>query len=216
VIVVIFLVATAVSAITTIAAFESKPPRLAIAYIAKPLTTVLIILFALLRSGGSLDGYSGWIVAGLAFSLAGDIFLMLPKDAFLPGLLSFLVTHVCYLTAFTQPGSLFTPLIPFLPIAILAGGALIWLWPGVRPKLRIPVFVYVVLLAAMTGQGIARAMTLSSVLTLAAAVGSVLFLCSDTLLAVNRFRKPLAHHQALVLSTYFLGQWLIAFSIAPW
>ena len=45
-----------------------------------------------------------------------------------------------------------------------------------------------------------------------AAAGAVLFLASDSMLAIDRFRLPFKAAQALVLSTYWLGQWLIALS----
>ena len=41
------------------------------------------------------------LVTGLAFSLAGDVFLML-KGYFIPGLASFLVAHLCYIALFRQ------------------------------------------------------------------------------------------------------------------
>ncbi|MCD6285147.1 MAG: hypothetical protein J7M39_04450, partial [Anaerolineae bacterium] len=42
-----------------------------------------------------------WFVVALVFSLAGDIFLMLPDEKwFVPGLLAFLVGHLCYIVGF--------------------------------------------------------------------------------------------------------------------
>ena len=44
--------------------------------------------------------------------------------------------------------------------------------------------------------------------------GAVLFIISDSILALNRFREPFAVARVLNLSTYFAAQWLIAFSIS--
>lgn len=197
----------------TILAYEKTPVPLRLVFIFKPLTTFLVILYAISRCGFSPGPYGAWILAGLAFSLFGDVFLMLPKDAFLPGLLSFLLTHVCYLVAFERPGGLFSPVLPFVFVGLAAVAVASWLWSGIPAKLKIPVLVYVALLAAMTGQGIARALTIGGTPALAAAAGSLLFLSSDSLLAIDKFKKKLPHQQALVLSTYFLAQWLIAFSL---
>jgi uncharacterized membrane protein YhhN len=41
----------------------------------------------------------------------------------------------------------------------------------------------------------------------------VLFIVSDSALAVNRFRGQYQSAQALILSTYFAAQWLIARSV---
>jgi alkenylglycerophosphocholine/alkenylglycerophosphoethanolamine hydrolase len=43
--------------------------------------------------------------------------------------------------------------------------------------------------------------------------GAVLFTISDSALAVNRFRGRYQGAQALILSTYFAAQWLIARSV---
>jgi len=43
--------------------------------------------------------------------------------------------------------------------------------------------------------------------------GPVLFLISDGLLAINRFMRPFRVAQAVILTTYFTAQWLIALSV---
>jgi uncharacterized membrane protein YhhN len=68
-------------------------------YFFKPLTVVLICLTAIM-GGNGLPVYKMLIIGGLVCSLAGDIFLMLPSDRFLPGLIAFLFAHLCYITAF--------------------------------------------------------------------------------------------------------------------
>ncbi len=55
-------------------------------YIFKPLTTLLIIGLALLQDQEVSQTYRYLIVAGLVFSLTGDIFLELPTDRFIAGL----------------------------------------------------------------------------------------------------------------------------------
>src|SRR6185503_13370199 len=69
-------------------------------YLFKPLTVVLIMLIAFQSKHTTSPFYRQAIIAGLIFSLAGDIFLMLP-DRFIPGLVSFLFAHVFYIAAFT-------------------------------------------------------------------------------------------------------------------
>ncbi len=48
---------------------------------------------------------------------------------------------------------------------------------------------------------------------LLACAGAVLFVVSDSVLAVNRFRRPFAAAQAVVLGTHFSAQYLIALSV---
>ncbi len=85
------------SAISCIWFAYHEPRRLF--YLIKPLTMVLICLTAIL-GGNDLSVYKIMIIGGLVCSLAGDIFLMLPADRFLPGLIAFLFAQLCYITAF--------------------------------------------------------------------------------------------------------------------
>ena len=45
-----------------------------------------------------------WFVAALVLSLAGDVFLMLPKDLFVFGLGSFLLGHIAYIVGMHVDG----------------------------------------------------------------------------------------------------------------
>ncbi len=73
-------------------------------YACKPLATVLILWLALGAAAPGSSRYRWLVGAGLAASLAGDVFLMLPGDWFVFGLASFLLAHLCYVVAFA-PGS---------------------------------------------------------------------------------------------------------------
>ena len=77
-----------------------SPARRRWFYVFKPLTTTLILLAALLTPAFGSSPCAIFIAAGLGFSLAGDIFLMLSDKYFIWGLASFLVAHLCYIPAF--------------------------------------------------------------------------------------------------------------------
>src|SRR5207248_7365578 len=72
-------------------------------YVCKPAA-----LAALVVAGSVLHPYDGttrwWFVVALVFSLAGDVFLMLPRDLFVAGLASFLVGHVAYVVGLVAHG----------------------------------------------------------------------------------------------------------------
>jgi uncharacterized membrane protein YhhN len=182
-------------------------------YVFKPLTTTLILATACLAAVGVEPRYQWAIVIGLAFSLAGDVFLMLPGDRFIAGLVAFLLAHIAYIVAFTTGAPLGTAPWLLLPVALVAAVVLRVLWPGLG-RLKAPVTIYVVVIVVMTWTALARALALPSTATLVAAVGAVLFLASDAILALNRFGKPFRAGRALNLATYFAGQWLIALSVA--
>ena len=181
-------------------------------YLFKPLTTVLSLSLAVAPPVVTAPPYQGWIVLGLVFSLAGDIFLMLPQDRFIAGLVSFLGAHLCYIAAFAGEGGFRLHLISLLPFLLYAALLVGYLWPHLG-RLRGPVVVYAQAILLMGWQGVARWLELSSGPALLAALGAILFLISDSALAINRFARPFAQAQAVVLGTYFLAQWLIALSV---
>ena len=182
-------------------------------YVFKPLTTASIIALAAWPRPLTYPRYRTPILVGLVFSLFGDVFLMLPGDLFLPGLVSFAVTHVCYLLAFRSDIA-WAPRWPhFALFGAFALALLAALWPGVDPALRLPVVLYAALLAAMVAQATGRAAALGRHSAWLAAAGAVLFMGSDSLLALDRFRFPFEASRAVVLSTYFTAQWLVAMSV---
>jgi uncharacterized membrane protein YhhN len=62
----------------------------------------MVVLLAWLASIGGLQGYLIPFAFGLVFSLAGDVFLMLPKERFVGGLVSFLLAHIAYIIGFND------------------------------------------------------------------------------------------------------------------
>lgn len=182
-------------------------------YVCKPLATGLILALALALPDPVDGGYRTLIAAGLLFSLAGDVFLMLPRDRFVAGLASFLVAHLFYVAAFApRPPTLAAPLV--LAILLAYG---IWLmralWPHLG-RLRIPVLLYGAALLGMAWQAAERWAVLGGTPALLAAVGAGLFVVSDSVLAWRRFVRPVRRGEAVVLGTYFAAQWLIALSVA--
>jgi len=188
-------------------------------WIAKPLATLLIAAIVW-RADAAPPGYRRAILLGMAFSCIGDIALMLPFDAFVPGLIAFLLAHLCYIVAFRagfRAGR--GLLIAAALLAVFAGINLAGLWPLLPNDLRIPVVVYVAVLALMATLALARAWAKNaatpSVPTSArwAAIGAVLFVISDSVLAWDRFGGGLPAATLCVLSTYYAAQYCIARSV---
>ena len=182
-------------------------------FVFKPLATLGIITYAW-RRGADRPYRRRWVLAGLWFSLGGDVALLWPQQGFLPGLVSFLIAHLCYLVAFTRGVRLAASPAPFVFYAGVAGAILALLWPGVPGPLRAPVLAYVVCLAAMGAQAAVlwrRGEPRGAVL----AAGGALFVASDAILATNRFATPLPTASLLILATYWSAQWCIASWLAP-
>lgn len=182
-------------------------------YAFKPLATLLILALALFLPPARPD-YQWAIAAGLALSTAGDVFLMLPRDRFVAGLASFLLAHLCYLRAFSIEVPFGAGLLLWLPFFAAGGMVVALVWPGLKPALRGPVVVYVIVIAAMAGQATGRWYASGSAVALAAAVGAGLFVVSDAVLAIDRFRWPFRAARAVTLATYWAAQLLIAISVS--
>lgn len=182
-------------------------------YAFKPLATLLILALALLLPPAHA-AYQWAIAAGLLFSTAGDVFLMLPRDRFVAGLASFLIAHLCYAWAFGMGVPLAANPLLWLPYFAVGGGVVALIWPGLKPALRGPVVAYVIVIAVMASQAAERWHAMGSGVALAAAIGAGLFVVSDGVLAVDRFRWPFRAARAVTLATYWAAQLLIAISVS--
>jgi uncharacterized membrane protein YhhN len=204
-------VAIAVSAALTIVA-AGRPRRTAF-YVLKPLTTLLIIGLALTQHAGLYlePFYRPLVAAGLIFSLVGDVLLMLPRDRFVAGLVAFLFAHLLYIGAFTFDGVRVTGWI-LVPLAAYAVVLLRILLPHVAARLKAPVVVYAVVLLGMAWTAAERGAAGMPGGAWAAA-GALLFVASDSALAINRFARRFSGADVVVLGTYFAAQTLIALSI---
>lgn len=180
-------------------------------YLLKPGTMLLIIALAWSRADLHA-AYDRLILAGLVASVAGDIFLMRP-DRFLQGLVAFFAAHLLYLTAFTTAAPLVLRLTDALEVAWLTTIGLTFyhaLRTGVAKKggrgLLLPVALYIVVISLMFWRAMASGVPW-------AAAGAACFYLSDTLLAINRFARPLPYADHGVMATYYLAQTLIALTV---
>ncbi len=207
---------TAVCASVAIAASLLGPAYAAAHFVFKPLTTLLVIAHAWPR-GADSPRQQRFVRIGLVLSLVGDVFLLWPKEGFLPGLVSFLLAHLAYIAAFCVPARLAARPLLFVAYGAIAALILSQLWPGVPGALRAPVLGYVVCLATMAAQAAAWWRTavgsVAERYARAAAIGGLLFMASDSLLAINKFALPLPFASLWILATYWAAQWCIASSL---
>lgn len=189
-----------------------SPAWLWLHWIAKPLATAWIFALAWRTRPAVSVRYRRCVLAGIACSLAGDVFLMLPGDWFVPGLLAFLVGHLCFIAALLGDSRFAVPAWPLLACLAYGAANLLMLWGAIAVPLRGPVIVYVAVLATMGGQAAARALRGDASARLAAR-GALVFMLSDSVLAWNRFRGPVPLASLWVLAAYYLALWWIARSV---
>ncbi|MER5734711.1 MULTISPECIES: lysoplasmalogenase [unclassified Streptomyces] len=162
--------------------------------VAKPLLMPLLAAYAATRGAPRL------LVAALLLGWGGDVFLLFDADwAFLVGMGSFALGHVCYLTLFGRRRT--SPALGAL-YALALAGTVVALWPDLPADLRIPVAGYSLLLTAMAYR--------ASALGVLAGTGGALFLLSDTLIATGIADWPqLPVPDFWVMLTYIAAQYLL-------
>ncbi len=161
------------------------------------------------------DGW-GWFALGIVFSLFGDVFLMLPEERFVPGLVSFLLAHLAYIVGFNLSRP---PLDPALFVLVLVVGLTgIRVYRRIRAgllargktRLQVPVMVYSTLMGVMLLSALMTLVRSEQEWGVSAALwvsaGAMLFFISDVLLAWNRFVAPVSQARIKVRITYHLGQ----------
>jgi uncharacterized membrane protein YhhN len=203
----VFLIVAAALAVGDWVAVQRRLPRLE--YVCKPLTVLALIGLALALD--PVEDGRGWFVIALAFSLAGDVFLMLPQDLFLPGLASFLLAHVAYIGGLVQLGTSVIGWVAGVAVVVaatrLVGGPIVQkVRFGPDSRMEGPVTAYLFAISAMVATAVATGEPF-------AIVGALLFYCSDALIAITRFVRDQPWGRLAIAVTYHLAQLLLVLSL---
>lgn len=195
------------------ACFEKKRKlRMATKPILMPLLCVIYVLMA--------REISLLVVFALLLGCVGDCFLMYTEKrvCFYSGLAAFGIGHILYLVRFLAEAegvpAWFTVLFSALCVLAIAV-TFCQLKPHLKRQLYAPCLGYMTIIAAMC---LCAAMRFVSEvgwhrgLVLA---GSLVFVCSDTILSFELFRTEMPHGNFRVMLTYIAAQTLIAVGLLP-
>lgn len=156
------------------------------------------------------------ILIGLVFCLAGDVLLAFSSAwTFRTGLVSFLIGHIFYLTAFLR----FYHFGGYFVIAALTATiAAIIIYLKLLPYLgamKIPVLAYICVISLMLTIAVTAGAggVLSHKASLLIISGAFLFYLSDIFVAKNRFIGKHFINRLIGLPLYYAGQFLLAFSV---
>ena len=202
--------AFAVTALVAVADWVAvATSRRRIEYAAKPAVMVgLIAVAALLQPVSQVERIL--FIAALALGLLSDVFLMLPGDLFVAGLVAAFVEHIAYVAGFRarefHAGLLAVALVVSVASVAAVMPAIYRALRRTQPSLVGPVIAYVGVFVVMvasaggTGSGLALG-------------GALLFFYSDALLAWNRFVKPVGWGRFVNIIAYHSGQALLVLSL---
>lgn len=160
------------------------------------------------------------VVSAVLFGFAGDVVLLLrPRRwAFPGGIAAFAAGHICYIAAFLRAASRTPAWYVFALLgAVTVACAVIltrFLWKGLPKRLRVPGFLYMLIIGSMASSALIFAFFGGHPLGWLAMLGGALFIFSDATIAVDAFHHPVRHRNVVVMSTYILAQTLIVFVLA--
>lgn len=170
-------------------------------------SSLAVIAFRLLRGRDCL-----LLCTALVFSSLGDVFLALRNgNYFVFGLLSFLIAHLFFITLWlrhwNQPLRANGTQKLIVATLLLFLGAMLW-WMLPIPGLSWPVAIYMCVLTTMVITSALAEFKKNWVM-----IGAILFLISDTLIALSTFKQFIEGRLAgfLIWSTYYIAQYFITF-----
>lgn len=175
----------------------------------KVIPMLLIIILAATSRNLGIKKYQLLIVIGLVFCMVGDYTL----QWFLIGLTSFLIGHIFYILAFSSTNERQVP--TWAKIVLLVYGASMALWIAGTVfssgdiVLGIAVIAYISVILTMGWTAIRTGSTFAT-------IGALLFISSDSYLAINKFVMPLPFSHEFIMLTYYSAQILIALSISQY
>jgi len=179
-------------------------------YAAKPLTMVALVAAAL-AAHPELHNQRSWFVAALVLSMAGDVFLMLPANLFVPGLASFLLAHLAYVAGLRleqhSQAAVTATLFAMAVVGVVIGSRVVTaLRAGPHRALQGPVIGYMVVISAMVATALATGDAVAS-------AAALLFYTSDGLIAEQRFVRERAWQPLAIIVTYHVAQLLFVVSL---
>lgn len=186
-----------------------------ISAISKCLIVPMLMLYVISERKG-FSGKIKLVIVALFFCWAGDILLLYAstnENFFLYGLAAFLLGHLFYIVSFIKfvriqsNGKALALLFYLLPLsyAILL---LAMLYPQLG-DMMIPVFVYGIVISIMCGVAMWRWHKTDEASFSYVIMGAILFIISDSIIAINKFHTAFEWSGLLIMATYIIAQYLI-------
>jgi uncharacterized membrane protein YhhN len=183
-------------------------------YITKPLLMPLLIAYFIFQTKDFASSLKKWIILALIFSWAGDILLIfesMNSKFFIFGLVAFLIAHIFYILFYEnviRKEGLSKNYWWFLPV-IIYYIALIYILSPNLGDMKLPVRIYGIVISYM----LIQALQTGGIKNFGAATlmiaGAVLFITSDSILAINKFYESFEYAGIAIMLTYGIAQLLI-------
>ncbi|MFL0353679.1 lysoplasmalogenase [Xanthomarina sp. GH4-25] len=185
-------------------------------YIAKPAILISLIIFFWTQSSNLEIKLKTMILLALVFSLLGDILLMFVSQSanyFIGGLVAFLTAHIFYVLVFLKHRNTSKNSIVFIGSLLAYGVLIFYILRDSLGNMLIPVILYMLVIFAMaTAAFLRKGQVVKTSFTLVF-IGAILFMISDSILALNKFYQPLPFTNFSIMFTYSFAQLFIVFGL---
>ncbi len=183
-------------------------------YIFKPLIIIWLMAWFVLQSRHVQSSLKKWVILALFFSWVGDVLLMFQEDNsffFLMGLISFLIAHIFYILFFhfLRVKENVKSRWYFVVIVAAYYTILISLLSPFLGDMKLPVRIYAVFISFMLLIALHMLFIKNKKTGLMMMTGALLFIISDSLLAIDKFYQSFEMAGIFVMITYGLAQFLI-------
>ena len=184
----------------------------------KPFWVPAIAGIYLLRT----DSPDPLVIAALLFGYIGDLLLLRKKKSwFVTGAVSFLIGHLFYIAVFISDAGGFSVFrthpaaaaLMFLPYAVWAVMFRKYLGKDAS-SIYYASTIYISVLFLMSYFSLLRVWTVGTASFVLVFLGSLLFIASDSFLAIRKFKSEFRGIGTLVIATYIAAQLLIIFGIS--
>jgi len=153
-----------------------------------------------------------WYMLALIFSFLGDVFLLFEGvQFFMVGLLSFLIAHILFIKivlGWLQKSSFRHKITAFIPF-VITFSLLINMLKNSLNELLIPVVIYGTTISLFGVFSFLNYLNSKSKNSFWMFIGAVVFIISDSILAINKFYFSKEIFNLLIMVTYVVAQYLI-------
>jgi len=179
-----------------------------IIFMAKPFLMITLFWYYIVNT----KTVNKLFVVGLFFSFLGDVLLLGTGELyFILGLLFFLIAHVFYIimvVKLLKSTKLSQVLLASIPYLLIFTSLLIILYSGLG-DMKIPVIVYAITITVLGISTLILFLQNKTKTHLILVFGVLIFIISDSVLALNMFYKKQPIYPLLIISTYVIAQYLI-------
>lgn len=180
----------------------------------KPLIVIWLMAYFVLQLRSVASHLKKWITLALFFSWLGDVLLLMQDDNpvfFIWGLSAFLVAHICYIFFFhfIRLKETVKSRWWLMVIVVIYYVLLISLLSPHLGDMKLPVRVYAVVISFMCMLALHMLFIRNKSAGLWMMTGALLFVISDSILAIDKFYQPFGMAGVIVMLTYGLAQLFI-------